>query len=125
VFEMTDEYNFGSRVRQLRDAMPGQPNQEVMAKAIGVARSTLAGIESAANAPGRKTLIAIADYFGVTIDYLIRGGPPPGAESAADDAQQSEIVELVEVWRLLNAQQRRMVLSMIDVMLASGDSLDA
>lgn len=46
--------------------------QAEVAKAIGVARPTLAGIELGHDEPGRRTLIAAAKFFGVPLDAFCK-----------------------------------------------------
>ncbi|NPC91182.1 helix-turn-helix transcriptional regulator [Bacillus sp. WMMC1349] len=50
--------------------------QEQMAEKIGVHRGTYANYERGHRQPDYDTLIKIADFFGVTIDYLLRGVDP-------------------------------------------------
>lgn len=47
-------------------------SQAELGAAIGVARSTICQYEKGNRNPDRETLIKIADYFGVPIDYLLR-----------------------------------------------------
>jgi putative transcriptional regulator len=58
----------GSRLRSLRIAS-GMSQTEV-ALTVGVARNTLSAIESGSDYPGRETLIALADVFKASIDWI-------------------------------------------------------
>lgn len=59
----------GDKIKTLRKGM--NLTQEQLCKKIGIAQSTLGMIEKDRTAPGRKTLKKLADFFGVTIDYLL------------------------------------------------------
>ena len=59
----------GKRIRELRQEHGLRQNQ--LAKSVNVAANTLSQFESGKANPGYETLIAIADYFEVTTDYLL------------------------------------------------------
>lgn len=59
----------GDRLYELRTEK--QFTQAEMAMMIGVARTTYASYESGQNEPDIKTLIAIANIFKVSLDYLV------------------------------------------------------
>lgn len=46
--------------------------QQELADALNISRSTLAGYEAENKKPSYKVLVRIAEYFGVTVDYLLR-----------------------------------------------------
>lgn len=48
-----------------------------VAKAAGVTQTALSNWKSGRSTPTTKTLQKIADYFGVTIDYLMNGATEP------------------------------------------------
>lgn len=48
-------------------------SQNDIAKTLGVAQPTISKYELGIKQPSNGALIALADYFGVTIDYLLRG----------------------------------------------------
>ena len=56
------------RLKELRDE--NRISQAHLAKAIGVAQSTVGMWESGKSVPEFNTLIKVADYFSVTVDYL-------------------------------------------------------
>jgi transcriptional regulator with XRE-family HTH domain len=62
---MTD---IGSRLRTIREQRK-IPQVEV-AVAVGISRSTLSKYETGGDVPGRDTLIKLADFYGVPIDFL-------------------------------------------------------
>ncbi|MDS0525497.1 helix-turn-helix transcriptional regulator [Clostridium sp. SHJSY1] len=59
----------GDKIKNLRQSM--NLTQEQLCNKIGIAQSTLGMIESNKRSAGKKTLIKIADFFNVTVDYLL------------------------------------------------------
>lgn len=57
-----------AKIKELREKQG--LSQAQLAKKIGVSSSTIAMIESGAREGSLKNLTKIADFFGVTIDYL-------------------------------------------------------
>ncbi|WP_264786266.1 helix-turn-helix domain-containing protein [Gluconobacter cerinus] len=63
--------NLQSRLRTLREQKG--LTQAAAAVEIGISRAHLTKIETGADAPGRATLVAIANYFDVSLDWLTSG----------------------------------------------------
>ena len=61
---------FRFRIRNLREAA-GYKSQYAFAQAFGVAQSTVAGWEGGKREPNYATTIRLADFFGVSVDYLL------------------------------------------------------
>lgn len=61
----------GDRLKSLRTERR-QTVQEV-ADAVGMTRSYLSGIENGHDNPGREFLVALANYYGVSTDWLMTG----------------------------------------------------
>lgn len=59
----------GDKIKKLRKSK--NLTQEQLCKQICIAQSTLGMIESNKREAGKKTLIKIADFFNVTLDYLL------------------------------------------------------
>lgn len=57
-------------------------SQNTIAKRIGVASATLTSYTSGEKCPGASILCKIADYFGVTTDYLLGRSPSKTYENA-------------------------------------------
>ena len=51
-------------------------SQEELANIIGVSRQAVQKWESGASQPNIDNLVAISEYFGVTLDYLLKGDEP-------------------------------------------------
>ncbi|MCY1094111.1 helix-turn-helix transcriptional regulator [Bacillus safensis] len=62
---------FKDRLIQLRKNK--KLTQEQMAEKIGIHRGTYANYERGHRQPDYDTLLKIADFFEVTVDYLLRG----------------------------------------------------
>jgi transcriptional regulator with XRE-family HTH domain len=59
------------RLRDLRKE--DGKTQDDVADAVGIKRGTLAAIEAGHDNPGRETLIALANYYRVSLDWLTTG----------------------------------------------------
>jgi len=60
---------FSNRLRELRSS--NGLRQKDLAEALGVAQTTIANYEQGARFPDEKILHRIADYFNVSLDYLL------------------------------------------------------
>ena len=76
--------SFEERLYQLRRERG--ISQEELANIVGVSRQAVQKWESGASQPNMDNLIAISEYFGVTLDYLLRGDEnsqdAPGAQAS-------------------------------------------
>lgn len=61
---------FRVRLRELREAK-GFRSQQAFADAFGVAQSTIGGWEAGKREPNFKTMERLAEFFGVSVDYLL------------------------------------------------------
>ena len=71
---------FQERLKQLRREQG--LSQEELAGIIGVSRQAVQKWESGVSSPDTGNLIALADHFGVSLDYLLRGTRPQSGQSA-------------------------------------------
>lgn len=60
---------FEQRLTQLRESRDLQKNQ--LAKILHVSDSCVSQYENGSSMPGYDTLLCIAQYFGVSVDYLL------------------------------------------------------
>ena len=90
------------RVRQAR--RDKGLTQEQLAETLDVATETVSRYEAGRLLPSLPMLYRMADALGVDVESLVRRGPagPRSAEA-----------ELVEGWRSLDAEERRMVLHLV------------
>ncbi|MFW5979368.1 MAG: helix-turn-helix domain-containing protein [Halanaerobium sp.] len=63
--------DFGSQLKKLRKN--NKITQKELAKILGLAQTTIANYENNSRFPNQETLLEIANYFEVTLDYLITG----------------------------------------------------
>lgn len=63
--------NFSFRLKELR--VGRKLNQQEVADNLGIARTTYASYEQGKREPDHETLVKIADFFDVSIDFLLRG----------------------------------------------------
>lgn len=61
--------NVGKQIKELR--LAAGMSREQLAKDLQIGTSTLSGYEIGSRSPNLETLCRIADYFDVTIDYLL------------------------------------------------------
>ena len=61
----------GDRIRQLREAKGWK--QSDLAARVGVSRAAIGYYETGTRTPPYATLIRIAEVFGVSTDYILRG----------------------------------------------------
>ncbi len=61
--------NFGNRLKKIRKEKKITQNQ--LSKALGVAQSTIANYENNTRFPVESTLVELADYLNVSLDYLM------------------------------------------------------
>ena len=71
---------FRERLYQLRKGRG--ISQEELANAVGVSRQAVQKWEAGASTPDLSNLSALADFFGVTLDYLVRGAEPEAPQAA-------------------------------------------
>ena len=94
------------RLRELRKSK-GISLKELGA-IIGVAESTMSLYESGKRQPDYETLLKLAEYYGVTVDYLLRG--------SKEDQPPEELVILNWKARNWSPEKRKQLLDMARVM---------
>ena len=67
-------------------------SQEELANIIGVSRQAVQKWESGASQPNIDNLVAISEYFGVTLDYLLKGDEPGWEASDIPFEDTSQVV---------------------------------
>ena len=125
--------DFSEKIRKLR--RDKNVTQKELAEYLGVHAAAVGKYESSQNSyPNVKTLIKLADYFKVSIDYLLKNERPiadvQNSTSANNSFVQSnvqannggvvvnngqdfsgELSELIRVYRLLNGKGRNELLN--------------
>lgn len=83
---------FSKRLRELRTEK--QVSQSDLAKALGISNRTISMYEQKNSEPNIETLVKIANYFGVTTDYLVGLTDVKGSD--IDSAYMSSFLGLSE-----------------------------
>lgn len=95
---------FSERIRKLRKE--NNLTQKELAENIGVDRATVAGYETKGKEPSYSTLRNIANFFGVSIDYLIGNSnikePAEIVEKAISDNP-----DLLDFWNKIKDNQNK------------------
>lgn len=86
----------GEKLQKLRRARG--MTQEQLAERVGVSRQSMSGWENGAALPDTVHVIALADLFGVTTDYLLRD--EPSSRSAPQADAQAETAPQRARWRM-------------------------
>ena len=64
---------FQKRLRALRENQKPVRSMVITSQLMGLSPSALGKYERGENEPGRAALALIADYYGVSVDYLVNG----------------------------------------------------
>lgn len=83
---------FGKRLSELREKS-GLTQKELSSR-LGMARTTYSGYENATREPDHQTLQKFADYFDVSIDYLL--GRTDDKKAILDDQSRS-LIDMLEL----------------------------
>lgn len=97
---------FEKRLRALREEQ-GFQSQQALADALGVAQSTVANWECGRREPNYETTRKLADFFQVTVDYLMGRSDDPRGGAVSDGALRAALwggdvdlseAEMDELW---------------------------
>lgn len=107
----------GNKIKYLREK--NNLSQKELAKILNIANSTLSQYESDARVPSDDIKILIADYFNVSLDYLL--GRPNKYNASKEKSKVSELEEdfpegisvLYRANKSLTPEQKEMMLRMI------------
>lgn len=92
-----------NRIRDLREDR--DLRQIDVANAVGIDQQTISNYETERTRPDSEALIRLADYFGVSIDYLLGHTPP-----ASDDERR-----LLTYFRSFTPGQRHFLLEQAEI----------
>lgn len=110
---MTNLKKIGQRVAALRTE--ADLSQEGLAVILGVARSTLAGIETGNDRGGIATMVAIADHFKVPMDWLLGRVVPAGGPLAGQFVDDLDELAWLNFWRSISNEDRTAVVKLLQV----------
>lgn len=99
----------GDKIKKLREDK--KMTQQELADSVGLSQSTIGMIEGNRQGAGRKTLVKLADFFGVTVDYLL-----------SDDEKMDKIAEYEAQNKIffskfgkLSEKDRNKIIKMIEI----------
>lgn len=92
------------KLRELRTEK--NTTQQQMADKMGVSRQVYANWENEINQPDLKMLIALADFFGVSTDYLLGRTDDFGNAVVFPPTLSKEESELLSLYRGMNRAQK-------------------
>ena len=101
---VADPKKIGARIKALRHAA-GQTQQDV-AEALGIARSTYGEMENGTDRGGLDSILAVADYFKVPLDWLLLRTPPAGGPLVGYFLDDPDELAWLQLWRAMNHSQR-------------------
>lgn len=111
----------GERLRRLRESV--KLSQVKMAELLGVKQSSINRYEQGQSAPSLETLVKYADYFDISLDYLLaRTGNPQGKlyehrpKIAPGSEEMKQFIEMCfDPQSPLNGKLKQMLLEMMEV----------
>lgn len=69
--------------------------QKYVADKIGVKSNTLSGYENGTRAPDPEMIVKLAEFYGVTTDYLLGNSDDP---NKTEDEELEEFIDGVRIW---------------------------
>ncbi len=103
------------KIRELRKV--AGITQEEAAKHLQISRQVFANYENEINQPSPEMLCKIADYFNVTIDYLVGRESEDGLVVPEGQSLSGDEKELLEGFRRLNAAGKGRILGNLEGLL--------
>lgn len=88
-------------------------SQKELAESLGIKNNTYNQYEHENRIPDTKTLIKIANYYNVTLDYLLENPVPPKTKN--DLNLQEE--EIIDIYRELSDQNKEFILKNFYILL--------
>jgi transcriptional regulator with XRE-family HTH domain len=110
---MSSAKNIGRRIVELRKT--AKLTQDDLAVAIGLSRSTIAGIESGGASAGFQSMVAIADYFKVPLDWLVGRRCPTGGPLVTQIVDDPDELAWLSFWRNLDDRRREAMLMVLQI----------
>lgn len=104
---MTPKQTISQRIRTLREQ--GGLTQAALAAEIGISRAHITKIETGGDVPGRATLMAIASFFDVSLDWLTDG---KGEKKPARALNEKEAI-LLDAFRRIPEDESDALLNFI------------
>lgn len=111
------KYKLSETLRQLMRKHPltgKKTTQKELAKYVGIRPQTVSQYIYGETAPTAKHCLAIADFFGVSADYLLVGYEDRDLYSSMVDAQQHRICEKLSSIAVLCSNAENLALSLME-----------
>lgn len=105
----------GIRLGDLRISENPKISQKELAIRIGVGRTSISHYEDGNYAPSLETLIKLADYFNVSIDYLVGRSDLHSIEQTKLKISNIPIGSLLNRIEKLNNEQQTSFLNLLDI----------
>lgn len=110
----------GEKLRQLRQS--NGLTQEALAKTLGIGQATVACYENGLREPHIVNLIAYADFFDCTVDFLIGRTDERGNQSFPANSKRAFLkdaeLELLQKYRSLNRREQMKLMGYLDGILS-------
>lgn len=107
--------DFATRLRELRKT--NNVSQQKLSKYLNFGYTAIANYESGRNQPSLDTVKKIAQYFDVTVDYLIGASDYPRRENDITDKES----ELLGIFRRINEEEKEALLKIISQHISIGN----
>lgn len=105
------------RVYDLMEKAEIKPTQ--LAKALGMSTSTFSDWSKGKGSPSLKAVIQFAEYFDVSIDYLVYGKDHAAPSTSVLEFSSSEDEELLKKFHLLTPELRQKAVGYIEGMVSA------
>ncbi|MFC3801302.1 helix-turn-helix domain-containing protein [Cohnella sp. GCM10012308] len=99
--------SMGDRLRQLR--LERHLSQEEVARQVGITRSAYSHYEINNRHPVYETLIKLAHYFNVSLDYIIGGAGTKRNEHSAEPQEH----KILELFKSMDQEQRQQSIGLL------------
>ncbi|MBQ8802029.1 MAG: helix-turn-helix transcriptional regulator [Tyzzerella sp.] len=108
--------NFANTLKNLREL--NDVTQEQLAEYLQVSRPTVAGYETKNHQPDYEKLEKIANYFEVSIDYLVSGSTSPKQQSKVKAKIDEKTLEqeLMITYRSLSPESKQDALELLKLL---------
>ena len=82
-------------------------------KETGIARSTLSDWKNGKSTPKQDKLKLIADFFKVSVDYLMTGNESDNKEKPPIPSYEKDTMEMIKLFSQLNKEQKNSIIAMM------------
>ena len=96
------------RLKELREA--SSLTQSELGEKLGLSKSTIGNYEKGYRQPDLETLILLADYFQVTIDYLVERSIFPTFDISSQEEQ------ILKIYRTIPDNKRHLIADLFAIL---------